>query len=95
MRLGVIGGRQNLTLMSSSIQSLELIRSELLKYKSNDTPTVIDDTANGDLNAFLSNVNISDGAISLIRGVAALRESILKEIRVLEKVRYRSRVFHL
>jgi hypothetical protein len=73
--------------MSSSIRLLEHIRSELLKYKADDTPSIIDDTANGDVNAFLNNVNVSDGAISLIRGVANLRESVLREIRVLEKVR--------
>jgi hypothetical protein len=73
--------------MSSAIQLLEHVHSELLKYKAENTPTIIDDTANGDLNAFLNNVNISDGAISLVRGVANLRESVVREIRVLKKVR--------
>jgi sulfite reductase alpha subunit-like flavoprotein len=72
--------------MNSSIQTLSQIRAELLKYKAGDSPTVIDDTANEDVRTFLDNVSLGDGAMSLIRGVASLRESVLREIRVLEKV---------
>lgn len=78
-----------------TIPILHQIRAKLLNYRADDTPSIIDDTSNNDVQNFLDDLSCNEGngnglvlsdGVGLIRGVAGLRESLVKEIRVLEKV---------
>jgi hypothetical protein len=72
---------------SDSIITLQQIKDRLLDFKAIDQFNVIDDTVNKDVSSFMEALEKTEGeSISLIKGVAALRESLSKEIKVLEKV---------